>query len=293
MDFSRIQSVIDTRQTQAAEVAVIGAGGSARLIGDLARCGVRRFILVDPDIVEGTNIARQGHDHRHLGVPKVDAVGHNIRQINPEAEVVALPLDFTTLSDEEIDDQFATTDLFIFATDRFSAQARGNEVALRPLTPAIWIGLYPRGQAGEIVFWHPDIPACFRCLCASRYTAHARAIGSRRLDPTSDGATIFDIGLVDSIAGMLAVGLLTRGADNRHGRLIANLGDRNFIQVKIDSEWTFNGRDLVREQLGIAEDRDAFFAWNTIVRADPTRGEPPCPDCVRFRNRVLTLKAAA
>ncbi len=293
MDLSRIHGVIDTKRTQAAEVAVIGAGGSARLICDLARCGVQRFRIVDPDIVEPSNIARQGHDVTSLGVAKVDAVARLVEQINPAAEVMGLPLDFTQLTDDEIDDLFGTTDLFIFATDRFNAQARGNEVATRLLTPALWIGLYAGGQAGEIIFWHPGIAACFRCLCPSRYRAHEQAqIEQRRLDPTSEGATIFDISLVDSIAGMLAIGLLTQGADNRYGRLIPQLGDRNFLQVKIDPRWQWRGRDLVREHLGIPEDCESFFAWNTIVRADPTRGEPACPDCVRFRNRALCRIAA-
>ena len=45
------------------------------------------------------------------------------------------------------------------------------------------------------------------------------------------------------------MGLLTRGSANRYGRLIAQLGDRNFLQVKIDPSWTWKGRDIIREQL--------------------------------------------
>ena len=50
---------------------------------------------------------------------------------------------------------------------------------------------------------------------------------------------------------MIAFGLLTQGAANRYGRLIDQLGDRQFLQIKIDSTWDWNGRDIVREKLQI------------------------------------------
>src|SRR6202022_3652177 len=55
----------------------------------------------------------------------------------------------------------------------------------------------------------------------------------RSLDPGSDGSDILSLQFLDSIAGQVAVGLLTHGADNRFGRLIDQLGDRNFLQVNL------------------------------------------------------------
>jgi ThiF family len=286
MDLTRITPSIDVAKTQAAHVAVVGAGGSATLCCDLARCGVAAFTIFDPDHIEARNVARQGHDSDDLGVAKVEAVAARIRRINPAATVHALPLDVTALAEEDLDEVLGGADLLICATDRFAAQARGNEVALRLGIPALWIGLYAGGRAGELVFWHPGLDACFRCLTARRYAAHARAASDgRSLDPTSDGATIFDIAYVDAQAGMLAVGLLTRGSPNRYGRLIDQLGDRNFLQVTIDPTWTIGGRDIVREQLQIPGACAAYAGFCTIARSDPDRGEPPCPDCVRFRGR--------
>ena len=284
MDLSRISSVIDTIKTQAATVTVIGAGGAADLILALARCGVGTFNLIDFDLVTASNIARQGHHIDEIGGLKVEAVAAMIRRINPDAQVTCLPRNFLEMTDEEVDAYLGQTTLFIFATDRFAAQARGNEVALRLHTPAIWIGLYGGGLAGEIVWWAPHIDACFRCLLSKRYAAQAKAAeAGQSLDPASDGCTIFDVSLLDSIAGMLALGLLTQGSDNRFGRLIAGLGDRNFLQVQFDPAWNLNGRNIVREQLGVAADCPAFFAWNTIVRADSDHGNLPCPDCEKLR----------
>lgn len=287
--FSRIATAIDLAAMEQSHVTVIGAGGSATLIGNLFRSGLGAATLVDPQTVELPNIARQDHHADLVGVPKVKALAHHVRsRINANARVTEFPVDFCALNDEEIDAHFAATDLFIFGTDSFKAQSRGNEVALRLGKPAIWVGLYRGAGAGEIVFWHPEIDACFQCLCSKRYAAHAAAEkDGRSLDPPSDGATIMDIALLDSIVGMLAIGVLTRGADNRFGRLIDQLGTganaRNFIQVKIDPEWTLNGQDVVRKQLGVPDGRNSYFAWNAIVLQDSPICHSHCTDCAKFR----------
>jgi len=286
MDLSRISGVIDVNRLQAAEVTVIGVGGSADLIAGLARCGVGRFNLIDHDRVALSNIARQGHDADEVGRLKVEAEAARIARINPAATVSCLPRSFLDLPDTDVDHYLGGTDLFVYATDRFEVQARGNAVALRLNRPALWIGLYPGGLAGEVIWWAAHIDACFRCLCGKRYKAHeAAAQEGLSLDPSSDGCTIFDVSLLDSVAGMLAIGLLTRGSDNRFGRLIDQLGDRNFIQVQLDPAWNLNGRSVVRDQLGVRPDCPTFFSWNAIARSDPDHGRPPCPDCQEYRGR--------
>jgi molybdopterin/thiamine biosynthesis adenylyltransferase len=290
MDFSRIESVIDVPKMQTACVAVIGAGGSAGLMGNLFRSGLGRAKLFDFDQVALANVARQHHDASDVGRSKVEALADTIHRINRDAIVEPIMGNIMDMNDDAIDDHMADSDLLILATDRFAAQAKGNELALRFNMPALWVGLYAGGTAGEIIFWHPGLDACFRCLCSKRYAAQVAAAKEQRsLDPASDGCTIFDVSMLDAIVGMLAVGLLTRGSDNRFGRLIAELGDRNFIQVQLDPSWTLGGKNPVRKYLGVAEDCPAFFAWNSIVRADPDQGNMPCPDCERFRGHKFPV----
>ncbi|MGD9648664.1 MAG: ThiF family adenylyltransferase, partial [Pirellulales bacterium] len=213
-----------------------------------------------------------------------DAAARMLAAINPEIVVTTSTADVTQMTDAQIDARFGGLDLLILATDRFAAQAKGNQIALKHNVAAIWIGLYPGGVAGEIIFWHPGIDACFRCLCAKRYAAHERAAAlGEKLDPASDGATILDVRVTDAIAGQLAIGLVTRGSDTRCGRLIDALGDRNFLQIKIDPEFMLAGRDVVRDVLQVPADNSAYFAWNTIIRRDPDRGALYCDDCHRFR----------
>ncbi|MEZ6055491.1 MAG: ThiF family adenylyltransferase [Planctomycetaceae bacterium] len=286
MDFSRISNSIDVDALQSKQVTIFGTGGSVGLIGDLTRCGVKRWLLIDPDRIGAENMARQGHNAGDVGQYKVSAVKAMILGINPSAEVHCLTLDLTTMPEEEAALLVGGTDLFIAATDSFRAQALVNRLALIEDVPAVFIGIYAGGLGAEVVWTDPvhQLP-CFRCLCSNRYAAQQQAVQRPgvSLDPSSQGADIFSVRIPDAIAGQIVVGLLTRGADNRYGRLMEHLGDRQFLQVGMSPEFELNGRDIIREKLGIAEGQSHYVAWNTIALADPDRGALPCPDCDELR----------
>lgn len=287
MIYERISEVIDVERMQNSHVALIGAGGSFDLACNLIRSGLGTITLIDLDIVAASNIARQGHSSDRIGEPKVKALAETISRINPEATVRYQMADFTGLSDDECDRTFGDCDLFVFGTDSFACQARGNEVALQLGKSAMWIGLYAGGLAGEIIWWTPERLPCFRCICQKRYEAQARVLsGEVKAAASSQGATVFDISFLDAIAGQIAVGMLTRGSDDRFGKLVELMDNRQFIQVGIDPEWRLGGRDVIREQLGVADDVGTLFAWNAVARHDPDGGHPPCPDCRRFRGRT-------
>src|SRR5262245_3212485 len=139
MNLSRLRSAMDTPRLQRSKVGLVGAGGSSGLAGNLARCGVGGICAVDFDRVSVENVSRQRHQPQHLGMTKVEALAEQLRAINPEIEVDRVAADFTAMPDDEVDEHFASCDLLIFATDRFAAQARGNEVALRMKKPALWL----------------------------------------------------------------------------------------------------------------------------------------------------------
>lgn len=278
MHTQRIDSVIDTATLAGKCVAVVGTGGAAGFCKDLTRCGVGRMVLIDKDKVGEENLCRQEHALDHVGTPKAEAVRQELLRINPEMTVTARQDDITLLTDEEARELFADVDLFVAATDSHAAQARVNQLALILGKPAVWAGLYRGGRAGEVAFWRPGLPSCYRCLFPSRYAAAERG----GADPPSDGATVMDVKLLDAIAAQVVIGLLTAGADNRFGRLIEHLGDRQVLQVKIDPAWTLNGTDPVRRHLGVPEDNDGYVAFCTVARRDPEPGGR-CVDCQRYR----------
>ena len=71
-------------------VAVIGLGGVGSYSAEaLARSGIGKFILIDYDVIEPTNINRQILALQStLGKPKVELMQQRILDINPKAEVI-------------------------------------------------------------------------------------------------------------------------------------------------------------------------------------------------------------
>ena len=90
----------------------------------------------------------------------------------------------------------------------------------------------------------------------------------------------------------MLTGSMRSGSDNRFGRLIDDLGDRNFLQLSTDPGFRIGGRDVIAEQLGISDQCDTHFAWNTIARRDPDHGRLPCPDCEEYRGHRFISAAS-
>lgn len=299
MNTDRIDHLIDTKKLKKKKAGITGLGGGANLARNLVRCGLAQCVLCDRDKIESPNVCRQEHMSDHVGMFKVDSLAAELQRINPCAQMLlhghlvsfggvdaqTLPVDFCGLTHAEIDKYFGDCDVLIAATDSHAAQARMNVTALRLNIPAVFIGLYPSGQAGEVAWWRPGMPSCYRCLVPSRYEAHAD--GPRGHVNAGD---IFSLQIVDGIAGAIALGLLTAGSDNRYGRLIEQLGDRQFLQIKLDPAWGWNGRDIIREELGIAADNPNYFSFCTIARKDPDPGGQ-CPDCLQYRKPRVEIVA--
>jgi molybdopterin/thiamine biosynthesis adenylyltransferase len=72
-----------------ARAVVIGAGGiGGRASELLARMGVGRITLVDPDVFDETNLNRQGFSCEDaIGLPKVDIARDRLNEINCDVEV--------------------------------------------------------------------------------------------------------------------------------------------------------------------------------------------------------------
>lgn len=69
---------------------VIGAGGNGAVLDLLVRSGFTRFVIIDPDMVEDTNLNRLPFGRDSIGLPKVEAWKRHLLGINPGCEVLAL-----------------------------------------------------------------------------------------------------------------------------------------------------------------------------------------------------------
>jgi molybdopterin/thiamine biosynthesis adenylyltransferase len=70
-------------------LAVLGAGGNGAVLDHLVRLGFERFIVVDPDVVEASNLNRLPFGARHVGMPKVEAWREHLASVNPGCAVDA------------------------------------------------------------------------------------------------------------------------------------------------------------------------------------------------------------
>ena len=136
-DLSRIKTAMDVRKLRQAVVVVIGLGGAADMVRNLARCGIRHFRLIDFDRVDESNIARQGHDAASVGQPKVVSVAAQLKAINPAVVVETFDQDVTALSDEDEAHIFADADVVLACTDSFD-EARINQLVLKYSVPTFF-----------------------------------------------------------------------------------------------------------------------------------------------------------
>jgi molybdopterin/thiamine biosynthesis adenylyltransferase len=122
-------------------VGVIGVGGlGSALVAHLARLGVRRFVLVDPDVVELSNLNRlvnaSAADARKAR-PKVYVARSSVRQAQPKAAVVAL---WTDVFDPRASAALKGCDLLVVATDNHSSRVAANRLAAQYLIPLVHTG---------------------------------------------------------------------------------------------------------------------------------------------------------
>jgi molybdopterin/thiamine biosynthesis adenylyltransferase len=68
-------------------VALVGAGGNGVVIDHLVRIGFEKFILVDPDVIEDTNLNRLPFTTAEIGRAKVRAWEHYLKSVNPNCQV--------------------------------------------------------------------------------------------------------------------------------------------------------------------------------------------------------------
>lgn len=207
MDYSRIESSVDMGLIRSSHIVIVGAGGSYSLATSLARTGIGKLTVLDFDVVEETNIVRQGYKQSDIGKFKVDALGDEVQKINPDVEYQGIIKNFLEMSESELDTIFSKADLLLFLTDSFQAQSFGNIIALKYNKPAIWSGWYEGSRTAELFFQIPDYTtACFRCACSSRYLANEK----EEVKASSNSNTIFHSQLLDSFIGMLSLSILHR-----------------------------------------------------------------------------------
>lgn len=131
-------------------VAVVGIGGTGSAVAEqLARLGVRRFYLFDPDILTASNITRvYGSFPADVGRRKVDVAAEHLRRIAPDAEVATFASMITL---EETAKELLDADVIFGCTDDNAGRLVVSRAASYLLTPVIDCGvLLSSGCGGRL-----------------------------------------------------------------------------------------------------------------------------------------------
>lgn len=151
---------IGQRKLMDASALVVGAGGlGSPLAMYLAAAGVGKLGIVDFDIVEITNLQRQLlHNTADIGRPKVDSAADTINGINPNVDVVKIPVH---LNSSNVMDIIKDYDFVIDGTDNFPTRYMINDAAVLSGKPVIHGSIFMfEGQATTFL---PG-QGCYRCL---------------------------------------------------------------------------------------------------------------------------------
>jgi len=149
------------QRIKAASVLVVGVGGLGSPVGlYLAAAGVGRIGLVDPDVVDITNLQRQViHDTARIGMGKVESAATAIERLNPG---VAVEQHRVTLGADNALSILDGYDVVIDAADNFPARYLLNDASLHLRIPVVHGSVYR--FEGQATVFRPYSGPCYRCL---------------------------------------------------------------------------------------------------------------------------------
>lgn len=144
-----------------AKVLVVGAGGlGSPVLLYLAAAGVGTMGIIDPDVVELTNLQRQiVHFTKDLDMSKVDSAKEKITQINPDIRVNTYREPATT---DNIAGIIKEYDFIVDGTDNFPAKFLINDACVFADKPFSHAGVM--GFDGQMMTVIPGESACYRCV---------------------------------------------------------------------------------------------------------------------------------
>jgi molybdopterin/thiamine biosynthesis adenylyltransferase len=166
------------RRLAATKAAVIGAGGLGSILCEqLLRVGIEDLVVIDPDIVEESNLNRlQGAEAGDVGRPKVEFISDRLHAYNPAAEVETFQSQV-----QDCEDTLKSCDLLVAGLDSQNARMWLNEFAVQHMLPYIDAGVLIKRDEGTITGMEGVVqtvlPGATGCLnCMGRYNQEQAAI---------------------------------------------------------------------------------------------------------------------
>jgi len=129
----------------------VGAGSGGMVALDLLcrEPGVRRIVLVEPDVYKAHNVRRHYFGHHEVGRLKADLAAGWVRQFRPDLEVTTLAVDLLDPARQgEIDTAVAGCDLGVCAVDNEPAKYHFDALMRKHARPWTLGEVLSAGSAG-------------------------------------------------------------------------------------------------------------------------------------------------
>jgi molybdopterin/thiamine biosynthesis adenylyltransferase len=198
-------------------VAFVGVGAVGAAAAEMAvRAGIERATLIDRDIVEESNLARQllfdADDAARLA-PKAEAAAARLARIDPSVPVRAV---VTDLAAENARELLAGHSLVFDGSDNFETRLLVSDAANALGLPSVYAACV--GDEGRIAVSIPGRTPCLRCYLEA-------------LPPSGSGPTCDTAGVVPTLPPLVAAAAMTEalrvatGAPPARGMLTLTLWD--------------------------------------------------------------------
>jgi adenylyltransferase/sulfurtransferase len=171
------------------KVLVVGVGGlGCPAALTLAQAGVGTIGLIDPDVVDLSNLQRQIlHATPDIGRPKVDSAREKLLRINPTLAVVTY---HQRLSADNLRSIFRGYDFVIDGTDGVATKFLVNDGAVLLGKPFSYAGIVQ--FHGQVLTVWPGRSTCLRCLFPE-------------IPSADDVPTCQESGIIGSLAGSIGI----------------------------------------------------------------------------------------
>ncbi len=187
------------------KVGIVGLGGTGSPIAEqLARLGVKDFVLVDPDHIDPSNLTRvygtfsqtikRAQTRPEL---KVNIIKDQILRISPKSKVLSVPSSVVVTKAAE---NLVDRDIIFLCTDEHWGRSIVTQIAYQYMIPTINLGARISSDngtishaVGTIDILRPDLPClwCKQFLSPERIAAESMPVGYRK--------TLHKEGYVDDI----------------------------------------------------------------------------------------------
>jgi molybdopterin-synthase adenylyltransferase len=187
------------RRLRESHAMIIGVGALGCVSADLlVRAGVGTVTIVDRDLVELSNLHRQGlysESDANDKKPKAVAARDRLREVNSDVDVRAHIADFTSGNAIELIEDGGVPDVLIDGTDNFETRFLINDCSVKLGVPYVYGGAIST-QGSATVFVPEGRGPCLRCVQPNPPRAGTQA--------TCESAGV--VGAVSSIIGSYQAG---------------------------------------------------------------------------------------